>query len=129
MDRIDLQIALRGVSPEKIAQRGSRPESSAAVAARVLAAREVQRRRFHGEDIFTNAEMTNKHIEKYCPLDAQCASTMTALMKNMSLSMRAYFRIIKVARTIADLEGAQEIKPIHLAEAASYRFLDKQKLF
>ena len=129
MDRIDLQIALRGVSPEKIAQRGLRPESSAAVAARVLTAREVQRRRFHGEDIFTNAEMTNKHIEKYCPLDAQCTSTMTALMKNMSLSMRAYFRIIKVARTIADLEGAQEIKPIHLAEAASYRFLDKQKLF
>jgi magnesium chelatase family protein len=54
---------------------------------------------------------------------------MTALMKNMALSMRAYFRIIKVARTIADLEGAQDIRPAHLAEAASYRFLDKQKMF
>ena len=129
MDRIDLQIALRGVPPEKIAQRASRPESSASVAARVLAARELQRRRFLSDNIFTNAEMTNKHIEKYCPLDAQCTSTMTALMKNMALSMRAYFRIIKVARTIADLEGAQDIRPAHLAEAASYRFLDKQKMF
>ena len=54
---------------------------------------------------------------------------MTRLMVNMSLSMRAYYRIIKVARTIADLEGAADLKPAHLAEAASYRFLDKQKIF
>ena len=54
---------------------------------------------------------------------------MTRLMENMSLSMRAYYRIIKVARTIADLEGAADLRPAHLAEAASYRFLDKQKIF
>ena len=129
MDRIDLQIALRGVPPEKIARRHARPEGSAQVAARVQAAREIQRRRFLSEDIFSNAEMTNKLIEKYCPLDDSCTATMASLMKNMSLSMRAYFRIIKVARTIADLEGARDISPAHLAEAASYRFLDRQKIF
>ena len=129
MDRIDLQVWLDRIPPEVIARRQGRAESSAQVAGRVLRAREVQRRRFQGETIFTNAEMTNKHIEKYCPLDAVCSATMTRLMENMSLSMRAYFRIIKVARTIADLEGAQDIKPAHLAEAASYRFLDKQKIF
>ncbi len=129
MDRIDLQVWLDRIPAEVIARRKGGAESSAQVAERVLHAREVQRRRFQKETIFTNAEMNNKHIEKYCPLDAVCSATMTRLMENMSLSMRAYFRIIKVARTIADLEGAQDIKPAHLAEAASYRFLDKQKIF
>ena len=129
MDRIDLQVWLDRIPAEVIARRKGGAESSAQVAERVLRAREVQRRRFQKETIFTNAEMNNKQIEKYCQLDAVCSATMTRLMENMSLSMRAYFRIIKVARTIADLEGAQDIKPAHLAEAASYRFLDKQKIF
>ena len=129
MDRIDLQIWLDRIPPEIITRRRTKPEASAQVAARVQAAREVQRRRFSAETILTNAEMNNKHIEKYCPLDEECTATMTRLMENMSLSMRAYYRIIKVARTIADLEGSEVLRPVHLAEAASYRFLDKQKLF
>ena len=129
MDRIDLQIWLDRIPPEIITRRRTRPEASAQVASRVLAAREVQRRRFRADTILTNAEMNNKHIEKYCPLDEECSATMTRLMENMSLSMRAYYRIIKVARTIADLEGADVLRPSHLAEAASYRFLDKQKIF
>lgn len=129
MDRIDLQIWLDRIPPEAISKRLCKPEASAQVAARVQQAREVQMRRFRNESILTNAEMNNKHIQKYCPLDAECSATMTRLMVNMSLSMRAYFRIIKVARTIADLEGAADLKPAHLAEAASYRFLDKQKIF
>ena len=129
MDRIDIQIWLDRIPPEVITRRKGKPETSAQVASRVLRAREAQRLRFLGETILTNAEMNNKHIEKYCPLSAECYATMTRLMENMSLSMRAYYRIIKVARTIADLEGAQDLKPAHLAEAASYRFLDKQKLF
>lgn len=129
MDRIDLQIWLDRIPPEIITRRRTRPEASAQVATRVLAAREVQRRRFRADTILTNAEMNNKHIEKYCPLDEECSATMTRLMENMSLSMRAYYRIIKVARTIADLEGADVLRPSHLAEAASYRFLDKQKIF
>ncbi|MBO7117882.1 MAG: ATP-binding protein, partial [Bacteroidales bacterium] len=129
MDRIDLQIWLDRIPPEVITRRRTKPEASAQVAARVLAAREVQRHRFRADTILTNAEMNNKHIEKYCPLDEECTATMTRLMENMSLSMRAYYRIIKVARTIADLEGSEVLRPVHLAEAASYRFLDKQKLF
>ena len=129
MDRIDLQIWLDRIPPEVITRRQDKPESSAQVAARVLCAREAQRRRFLGETIFTNAEMNNRHIKKYCPLSPECHSTMNRIMENMSLSMRAYYRIIKVARTIADLEGVQDLRPSHLAEAASYRFLDKQKLF
>jgi magnesium chelatase family protein len=129
MDRIDIQIWLDRIPPEVITRRQGKPEASAQVAVRVLRARELQRSRFLGESILTNAEMNNKHIEKYCPLSAECYATMTRLMENMSLSMRAYYRIIKVARTIADLGGAQDLKPAHLAEAASYRFLDKQKLF
>ncbi len=129
MDRIDLQLWLDRIPPEIITRRRTRPEASAQVATRVLAAREVQRRRFRADTILTNAEMNNKHIEKYCPLDEECSATMTRLMENMSLSMRAYYRIIKVARTIADLEGADVLRPSHLAEAASYRFLDKQKIF
>ena len=129
MDRIDLQIWLDRIPPEVISKRRDNPESSAEVAARVLAAREVQRRRFLSDTILTNSEMTNKHIEKYCPLNPECSDTMTRLMENLSLSMRAYYRIIKVARTIADLENTRDLKPAHLAEAASYRFLDKQKIF
>ena len=129
MDRIDLQIWLDRIPPEVITRRQGKTESSAQVAARVLRAREVQSHRFLGDTILTNAEMNNKHIEKYCPLSPECFATMTRLMENMSLSMRAYYRIIKVARTIADLEGARDLKPAHLAEAASYRFLDKQKIF
>jgi magnesium chelatase family protein len=129
MDRIDIQIWLDRIPPEVITRRKGKPETSTQVASRVLRAREAQRLRFQSETILTNAEMNNKHIEKYCPLSAGCYATMTRLMENMSLSMRAYYRIIKVARTIADLEGAQDLKPAHLAEAASYRFLDKQKLF
>ena len=119
----------REPSRQEEEKRRDKPESSAEVAARVLAAREVQRRRFLSDSIFTNSEMTNKHIEKYCPLNSECSATMTRLMENLSLSMRAYYRIIKVARTIADLENTRDLKPAHLAEAASYRFLDKQKIF
>ncbi|MBR5906326.1 MAG: magnesium chelatase, partial [Bacteroidales bacterium] len=94
-------------------------------AARVAAAREIQRRRFAGESIFSNAEMGNKQVERFCKLDAECNELLVALMEKMGLSMRAYFRIIKVARTIADLEGGGPIKAAHISEAACYRFLDR----
>ena len=106
--------------------RSRKAEGSAAVAARVLQAREWQKRRFAGTPACTNAEMDSRLIERFCPLDETCRSTLENLMLKMGFSMRAYFRIIKVARTIADLEGAPEIRPSHLLEAASYRFLDRQ---
>lgn len=127
MDRIDLQVWMHPVPPDKIlGPAGSgRAEPSSAVAARVLKARIEQKHRFASESIFCNAQMNNRQVEKYCSLDEGCKETMKGIMGRMGLSLRAYFRIIKVARTIADLAGDRDIKPGHLMEAAGYRFLDK----
>ena len=127
LDRIDLQVVVRQVPGSQIIG-APKAEPSAAVAARVLRAREVQRRRFEGCGILTNSEMTNKLIERFCPLDAHCQEILSRLMEKLGLSMRAYFRIIRVARTIADLAGSPDIKPEHLSEAASYRFLDRNNI-
>ena len=124
MDRIDLHIRVRAVPPSRIAG-AEKSEPSSAIAARVSEARGIQERRFVGESIFTNAEMTNRQLEKYCPLDVPCRDMLNRIMEKMQFSMRAYFRIIKVARTIADLDGEESINPRHLLEAASFRFLDK----
>ena len=128
MDRIDVQLFLRKVDPKKLVQ-WKKAEPSAAVAARVLAAREIQRKRFEGEGIFTNAAMNNKHLEKYCPLSEECRNLLERIIDSMGLSARACTRIIKLARTIADLAGAEDILPEHLSEASAYRFLDKQNIF
>ena len=127
LDRIDLQVVVRQV-PGQLIIGAPKAEPSSAVAARVLRAREVQRRRFEGCGILTNAEMTNKLIERFCPLSPECQDILTRLMEKLGLSMRAYFRIIRVARTIADLAGSPQIKPEHLSEAASYRFLDRNNI-
>lgn len=124
LDRIDIQLWLHCVPPGKLVQ-GERAESSAEVAARVLAAREIQKRRFADEDIFTNAEMSNRHIKKYCPIDGECREYLEKVMTMMGLSARACSRILKLARTIADLDGSEDIALRHLTEASGYRFLDK----
>ena len=124
LDRIDLHVWMHPVPADRIL-RAQKAESSEAVAARVLKARIAQKHRFAAEPIGTNAEMDLKQIERYCPLSEACRMTLEGLMTKMGFSMRAYFRIIKVARTIADLEGADDIRPSHLLEAASYRFLDR----
>jgi len=128
LDRIDIQCWLKSVPADRIIN-AQKAESSEAVAARVLRARIVQKHRFAPGPTTTNAEMDLKQIERFCPLSEACRTTLEGLMTKLGLSMRAYFRIIKVARTIADLEGALEIRPAHLLEAASYRFLDRRNLF
>ena len=124
MDRIDIQLWLHPVDTRKLVGR-SKGEPGAAVAARVLKARGLQRDRFAREGIFTNAEMNGRLLEKYCSLDKEGKELMERLMDKIGLSARAYSRILKVARTIADLEGGPDIRPEHLAEAATYRFLDR----
>jgi len=126
MDRIDIQLWMHSVDPQKLV-RGSTAESSVTVAARVLKAREIQKKRFEGESFSTNAEMSNRHIKKWCVLDSDCTEFLEKLMNNLGLSARACSRILKLARTIADLESSPEISLSHLSEAASYRFLDKVK--
>ena len=128
MDRIDIQLVVSRVEARRLVSK--RPaESSECVAARVLAARNIQKERLAGEGIFCNAAMNNRQIEKYCPLSPECREVLERIIDRMGLSARACSRIIKLARTIADLAGIPDILPVHLSEAASYRFLDKQNVF
>ena len=130
MDRIDIQLWMSPVDPKKLVERHT-AESSKVVAMRVLRAREMQRERFSaGKDgIFCNASMTNRHIEKYCRLNPECKDLLQRIIEHMGLSARACTRIVKLARTIADLAGLPEILPEHISEASGYRFLDRQNIF
>ena len=127
MDRIDIQLFIKAV-PTAALIEGRKGEPSSAIAARVLKAREVQRKRFEGTGIFTNAEMSSKHLERFCPLSPDCKATLERIIDRLGLSARAYTRIIKIARTIADLAGLPDIQPNHLLEAAGYRFLDRRNI-
>ncbi len=129
MDRIDIQLMVSRVDARMLVNR--KPgQTSAEIAARVLAAREIQRARFakSGEEIFCNAAMNNRQTEIFCPLSADCKALLERLIVRMGLSARACSRIIRLARTIADLAASPDIRPEHLSEAASYRFLDRQNL-
>ena len=130
VDRIDVQLWMSPVDPKKLVDKKS-AEPSAAVAARIMRAREIQKKRFASEacGVLWNASMNNKMVEKYCPLSAECKALLERLIEKMGLSARACHRIIKLARTIADLAESADIQPSHLSEAASYRFLDKQNIF
>lgn len=127
MDRIDIQLWMKPIDPKKLVNRAP-AEASAVVAERVMKARDIQKERFRDEGIFCNAGMTNRMIDKYCRLDKECQQLLEKIIEHMGLSARACSRILKLARTIADLEGVENITSAHLTEAASYRFLDKQQL-
>ncbi len=125
LDRIDLHVE---VAPLSIAQMGDeqRGESSADIRRRVVAARERQLRRFEGLEINTNAAMNTPMLRSFCPLDAASRKMLEVAMERLQLSARAYDRIIKVARTIADLDGEESILAAHIAEAIGYRSLDRE---
>lgn len=131
VDRLDVQVWMSAVDARRLVDR--RPEeSSAVVAQRVLRAREIQRLRFAGESdekVFTNAGMNSRMIERYCPLSSECKELLEKLISSMGLSARACSRVMKIARTIADLAGEMDILPEHLSEAAGLRFLDKSGIF
>lgn len=124
MDRIDIHLWMHPVDTRKLVGR-EKGELSEVVAQRVLKARNIQKERFSGTGIFTNAEMDEKMLERFCKLDDGCRVLMEHLIDRLGLSARAYSRILKVARTIADLSGMEDIAPSHLREAAGYRFLDR----
>ncbi len=122
LDRIDIHMEVPRVEYEKLTDTRF-GESSATVRARVEAARQRQRTRFAGgaKDIGCNADMRPAEIRKYCVLDATCQSLMQTAMNQLNLSARAYHRVLKLARTIADLAECENIGPSHLAEALQYR--------
>ncbi|UCH11673.1 MAG: YifB family Mg chelatase-like AAA ATPase [Fidelibacterota bacterium] len=126
MDRIDIHVEVPAVKVEELARKQD-GERSEAIRERVEAARERQRRRFEGNpEIFANAHMGSKALRHYCPLPAEGEDLLTTAINRLGLSARAYDRIIKVARTIADIAGSDGIQTPHLAEAIQYRSLDRQ---
>ena len=126
LDRIDIHVEVPAVKIEELAAKRD-GERSELVRDRVEAARERQRQRFDGEPhIFANAHMGSKALRRYCPLPADGEDLLTSAINRLGLSARAYDRIIKVARTIADIAGSGTIQTPHLAEAIQYRSLDRQ---
>lgn len=123
LDRMDIVVETKRVDIAKLSD--DRPgEKSARILERVLKARDMQRKRFEGTGLIFNADMGPAQVRQYCPLGDREKQMMEELFSAMDLSARAYHKIIKVARTIADLEGNGRIERRHLAEAACYRRTD-----
>jgi len=126
LDRIDIHIDVPSVNYREL-RSGVLPESSGDIRQRVVRARDIQLDRFGagGEHIYANAQMGSREIRKYCELSTDSEHLLERAMVKQGLSARAHDRILKVARTIADLSGAEMIEPGHIAEAIQYRTLDR----
>jgi magnesium chelatase family protein len=124
MDRIDIHIEVPAVKYRDLASRDP-GEPSREIKKRVDEARRIQLDRFKGMKIYSNAQMSNRHIKKFCQINETSQKLLETAIDTFGLSARAYTRILKVARTIADLEGREDIQPSHLSEAIQYRTLDR----
>ena len=125
MDRIDIQVEVDNIAYSDLHTK-EKEECSADIKKRVDGAREIQLKRFEGTKTFSNAKMSVAQTKKFCTLSSDCQTLMEQAFSTLKLSARAHDRILRVARTIADLEGESEILPQHLAEAISYRGLDRK---
>ncbi len=126
MDRIDLQVGVNRLKPEEITQQ-TLGEESEAVRQRVEAARDLAHRRFHNAPLHCNAEMQSRHIRQWCSLDDASCKLLENAIRKLGLSARATDRILKVARTIADLAGDEALRMAHVAEAIQYRMIDRMQ--
>ena len=125
LDRLDLHIEVPPVEFEEL-DSDEKAESSAAIRARVNAARAVQNKRFRGTGIACNARITPDRLREFCPMEEKSHRLLKAAFQKLGLSARAYDRVLKVCRTIADLDGRETILPRHVAEAVQYRTLDRK---
>jgi magnesium chelatase family protein len=124
LDRIDLQVEVPALTPDEIATTAA-GEPSSAIRARVEAARAIQRERFRRSSTRSNGEMTARQLRRFCELDTASRRLLETALSRLGLSARAYDRVLKVARTIADLAGREILEAGHIAEAVQYRALDR----
>lgn len=125
LDRIDLHIEVPRVPHKDLADPVD-GESSSVIRGRVESARQIQQQRFAATSLHSNAHMQARHIRRFCPVDEEGHKLLEMVTDRLGLSVRSYSRILKVARTVADLAGEENILPMHLAEAIQYRGLDRK---
>lgn len=125
LDRIDIQIEVTPVKYQKLSSNAP-VETSEQIKLRINKARKIQNERYKNDNIYSNSELTPKLIEKYCSLDEKGKKILENAFQKLGLSARAHGRILKVARTIADLESKENIEVTHIAEAIQYRSLDRK---
>lgn len=125
LDRIDIQLEVPRLKPEELSNMPA-GETSQEIRQRVAQARTIQTKRFSGSHIYANSRMSAKQIKEFCQLDKEAANILKSAIVHLKLSARAYDKILKVARTIADLEGSESIHAQHIAEATQFRSLDKK---
>jgi magnesium chelatase family protein len=125
LDRIDLHIEVPAVPYKELsAERAG--TSSASMREQVVAARAIQTQRFAGSHTRYNARMTSRQIRSFCKLDSECQHLLQSSVNDLGLSARAHDKVLRVARTIADLDASEKIEPHHITEAINYRMLDRQ---
>ena len=126
LDRIDLHVEVTPVSFSELSSK-EKGESSKDIREKVILSREIQEKRFSASDkTYSNSHMNSKHIQKFCILDSESSDMLKTAMEKLDLSARAYDRILKVSRTIADLAASENIQSQHIAEAIQYRSLDRE---
>jgi magnesium chelatase family protein len=125
LDRFDIHIEVPPVDYQELTSKALE-ESSESIRKRVNSAREIQTKRFENSSTVCNARLTDAEFEKYCQISSSASKLLESAFESMGLSARAYNRILKVARTIADLDNSEEITEVHIAEAVQYRSLDRK---
>ena len=125
MDRIDIQVEVPGLRYQELATKDA-GESSELIRQRVNAARLLQLQRFEKTKLHSNAQMGTREIRRYCSVKDDAEKLLETAINKLGLSARAYSRVLKVGRTVADLAGAENIEASHIAEAIQYRSLDRQ---
>lgn len=126
LDRLDMHVEVASIDHEQLIRK-RQGESSESMRQKVLAAREIQQQRFKGTPCRYNADMSGKIMDEYCQLSDECQSMVKLVIDSLKLSARSYDRILRVARTLADMEQSEMIQPKHIHEASTYRFLDRME--